>query len=71
VHHGTGVGHARGRPFLEPDPHDTDQMVAQVDRAMLELGRAEPDDFVVIMSGPPPVTDGSTNMLRVHRLGAE
>jgi pyruvate kinase len=57
--------------FLEPDPGDTDQMVAQVDRAMLELDRAEPDDFVVIVSGPPPVADGSTNMLRVHRLGAD
>ena len=57
--------------FLEPDPHDTDQMIAQVDRAMLELGRAEVGDFVVIVSGPPPVADGSTNMLRVHRLGAE
>jgi pyruvate kinase len=57
--------------FLEPGPGDTDQMIAQVDRAMLELGRAAPGDFVVVVSGPPPAADGSTNMLRVHRLGAE
>jgi pyruvate kinase len=57
--------------FLEPGPRDTDQMIAQVDRAMLELGRAKPGDFVVVVSGPPPAADGSTNMLRVHRLGAE
>ena len=57
--------------FLEPPPGDTDQMIAQVDRAMLELGRAAPGDIVVVVSGPPPAADGSTNMLRVHRLGAE
>ncbi len=57
--------------FLEPGPRDTDQMIAQVDRAMLELDRANPGDFVVVVSGPPPAADGSTNMLRVHRLGAE
>jgi pyruvate kinase len=57
--------------FLEPGPRDTDQMIAQVDRAMLELGRAEPGDFVVVVSGSPPSADPTTNMLRVHRLGTE
>ncbi|HKY74507.1 MAG TPA: pyruvate kinase alpha/beta domain-containing protein, partial [Acidimicrobiia bacterium] len=40
-----------------------------VDRAMLELGRAEPGDAVVVVAGTPPGTEASTNTLRVHRLG--
>lgn len=57
--------------FLEPAPAETDQMVAQVDRAMLELGRAVPGDLVVVVAGTPPGVEGTTNMLRVHRLGVE
>jgi pyruvate kinase len=55
--------------FLEPAPSDTDEMTAHVDRAMLELGRAEPGDAVVVVAGTPPGTEASTNTLRVHRLG--
>jgi pyruvate kinase len=54
--------------FLEPAPADTDEMTAHVDRAMLELGRAEPGDAVVVVAGTPPGTEASTNTLRVHRL---
>lgn len=55
--------------FLEPAPADTDDMIAHVDRAMLELARAEPGDAVVVVAGTPPGTEASTNTLRVHRLG--
>jgi pyruvate kinase len=55
--------------FLEPAPADTDEMTAHVDRAMLDLGRAEPGDAVVVVAGTPPGTEASTNTLRVHRLG--
>jgi pyruvate kinase len=55
--------------FLEPAPADTDEMTAHVDRAMLELGRAEAGDAVVVVAGTPPGTEASTNTLRVHRLG--
>jgi pyruvate kinase len=54
--------------FLEPAPVDTDEMTARVDRAMLDLGRAEPGDAVVVVAGTPPGTEASTNTLRVHRL---
>jgi pyruvate kinase len=57
--------------FLEPAPADTDEMTAHVDRAMLELGRAEPGDAVVVVAGTPPGTEASTNTLRVHRLGQQ
>jgi pyruvate kinase len=55
--------------FLEPAPTDTDQMTVRVDRAMLDLGRAEDGDAVIVVAGTPPGTDASTNTLRVHRLG--
>jgi pyruvate kinase len=41
----------------------------QVERAMLELGRGAPGDPVVIVAGTPIGAVGSTNTVRVHRLG--
>lgn len=55
--------------FLAPTVAHTDDMVAQVDVAMLELGRGVEGDEVVIVAGSPPSTTGSTNAMRVHRLG--
>ncbi len=57
--------------FVVPRVEHTDDMVAQVDRALLDLGRGQPGDFVVVVAGTPPGTSGSTNTLRVHRLGGE
>jgi pyruvate kinase len=56
--------------FVVPRAADTDTMVSQVDRAMLELGRGRPGELVVIVAGTPPGTAGATNTIRVHRLGA-
>jgi len=55
--------------FLVPYVEHTDDMVRQVERAMLELGRCIPGDRVVIVAGSPPGAPGSTNALRVHRIG--
>lgn len=55
--------------FLVPVVKHTDEMVRQVDAAMLEQGRGRKGDLVVIVAGSPPGTPGSTNLLRVHRLG--
>ncbi|MPY99336.1 MAG: pyruvate kinase [Actinophytocola sp.] len=49
----------------------TDAMVRQVDHAMLSMGRYQPGDLVVVVAGSPPGTVGSTNLIRVHRLGEE
>jgi len=57
--------------FVVPRVEHTDDMVAQVDKALLDLGRGKPGDFVVIVAGTPPGTSGSTNTLRVHKLGGE
>jgi pyruvate kinase len=57
--------------FLVPRVETTDAMVRQVDHAMLSIGRYQPGDLVVIVAGSPPSTEGSTNLVRVHRLGED
>ena len=47
----------------------TDEMVRQVDEQLLAVGRVEEGDLVVIIAGSPPGIPGSTNALRVHRMG--
>jgi pyruvate kinase len=56
--------------FLVPAVEHTDDMVRQVDSAMLELGRMERGELVTIVAGSPPSTAGSTNAMRVHKLGS-
>jgi pyruvate kinase len=55
--------------FLTQDVEHTDEMVRQVDEALLEIGRVEQGDLVVIVAGSPPGIAGSTNALRIHRMG--
>ncbi|WP_285664479.1 pyruvate kinase [Actinorhabdospora filicis] len=56
--------------FLVPFVHHTDEMFEQVDHALISVGRAQPGDLVVIVAGSPPGTPGSTNTIRVHRIGS-
>ncbi len=46
----------------------TDDMVAQVDRILIESNRAVKGDNVIIVAGSPPGIPGSTNAMRVHRV---
>ncbi|GMA85056.1 hypothetical protein GCM10025868_03060 [Angustibacter aerolatus] len=55
--------------FLTPTVKHTDEMVRQVDQAMLADHRLERGDVAVVVAGSPPGIPGSTNALRVHRLG--
>jgi pyruvate kinase len=56
-------------PFLVPHVSHTDEMVLQVDRMLVEMSRCHPGDLVVIVAGSPPGTPGSTNTVRIHRIG--
>ena len=56
--------------FLVPPVMHTDDMVFQVDRTLLELDRFSPNDELVFIAGVPPGVPGTTNGMRVHRLGA-
>src|SRR3954467_10465921 len=57
--------------FLVDYVESTDAMVRQVDHAMLSIERFNRGDLVVIVAGSPPGTAGSTNLIRVHRLGED
>ena len=59
-----------GTTTFEVDSVDsTDAMVELVDKEMLKLPDFTEGDTVVIVAGSPPNTSGSTNLIRVHRLG--
>lgn len=55
--------------FLVPPVKHTDEMAMQVDDILLGLGRVQEGDNVVIVAGSPPGLPGSTNALRVHKVG--
>ncbi|ATW47990.1 pyruvate kinase [Streptomyces xantholiticus] len=55
--------------FLGPHVESTDAMVAQVDEELLRIGRCQKGDIVIITAGSPPGVPGSTNLVRVHRIG--
>jgi pyruvate kinase len=55
--------------YLVPMARHTDQMALQVDRSLLSSGRAQEGDLVVLVAGSPPGIPGSTNALRVHKMG--
>lgn len=56
--------------FLVPSVTHTDDMVVQVDRALLDIGRVTYGDRVVIVAGVPPGIPGTTNGMRVHLIGS-
>jgi pyruvate kinase len=55
--------------FLGPTVEHTDEMVMQVDRGLLDIDRCAQGELVVIVAGSPPGIPGSTNALRIHRMG--
>jgi pyruvate kinase len=55
--------------FCVPQVAHTDDMVRQVEAALLAIGRCEKGDLVVIVAGSPPGRPGRTNALRVHKIG--
>jgi pyruvate kinase len=55
--------------FLVTPVEHTDDMVRLVDAALIDIDRLHAGDRVVIVAGSPPGIPGSTNALRVHRIG--
>ncbi|GAA3822372.1 pyruvate kinase [Nocardioides panacisoli] len=55
--------------FQTQSVEHTDEMVRQVDEELLRIGRVKEGELVVIVAGSPPGIPGSTNALRVHRMG--
>ena len=56
-------------PMITPVVSHTEEMVKQVDGLLLESKRTTIGDNVIIVAGSPPGIPGSTNAMRVHRMG--
>jgi len=56
-------------PILTPLVTTTDEMVKQVDAILLESKRVSRGEEILIVAGSPPGIPGSTNAMRVHRIG--
>jgi pyruvate kinase len=57
------------QPLLVESVGHTDEMTAMVDRVLFERSLVNIDDLVVIAAGSPPGKVGSTNSVKVHRVG--
>jgi pyruvate kinase len=55
--------------FLVPKASSTDEMVRLVDASLQEIGRVTIGQLIVIIAGVPPGVPGTTNGMRVHRIG--
>jgi pyruvate kinase len=56
-------------PILLKSKRTTDDMIASVERAMLYIKLARRHDLIVITAGVPIGVAGSTNMMKIHRIG--
>jgi pyruvate kinase len=56
-------------PMVTPMVKHTDEMVLQADRMLLDGKRAAEGELVMIVAGSPPGIPGSTNAMRVHKVG--
>ena len=57
------------KTFIVPKVTHTDAMFEQVDISVLEQGMCKVGDEVVVVAGTPPGVPGSTNTLRIHKVG--
>lgn len=57
------------QPFEVPAASSTDEMVKHLDHMLLETKRAIEGELVVVVAGVPPGISGTTNGVRVHKLG--
>jgi pyruvate kinase len=56
-------------PILAPDVKSTDQMLLQMEHILVNSGRLKPNDNVVFVAGQPIGRTGSTNLIKLHRIG--
>ncbi len=56
-------------PVILRPKKTTDDMITSVERIMLNQKLAKPHDLIVITAGVPIGVAGSTNMMKIHRVG--
>jgi pyruvate kinase len=52
-----------------PNPENTDEMVKVIDHTLLGQELVKPHDNVVFIAGQPIGHPGSTNFVKLHRMG--
>ena len=57
-------------PMLAPDVSSTDEMLAQMERVLVEGGHLSKGELVVFLAGQPVGRPGTTNLMKLHRIGA-
>ncbi len=56
-------------PVLAPEVGSTDEMMAQMDRVLIERGYLHVGDAVVFVAGQPIGRPGTTNLMKLHHIG--
>ncbi len=56
-------------PILAPEVSNTDEMLGQMDRVMVEGGYLREGQLVVFLAGQPVGRPGTTNLMKLHRVG--
>jgi len=56
-------------PILAPDPASTDEMLKLSDALLVERRSLKPGDSVVFVAGQPIGRTGTTNLMKLHRIG--
>ncbi len=56
-------------PVLAPDVSSTDEMLAQMERVLVEGDHIKKGQLVVFVAGQPVGRPGTTNLMKLHRIG--
>jgi pyruvate kinase len=56
-------------PLLAPDVASTDEMLGLMDRVLVEQGYLNKGELVVFVAGQPVGRPGTTNLMKLHRIG--
>jgi pyruvate kinase len=56
-------------PLLAPDVSSTDEMLTQMDKVLIEGGYLQKGQLVVFVAGQPVGRPGTTNLMKLHRVG--
>jgi pyruvate kinase len=57
-------------PVVAPELHTVDQMLAWMDRALVERGRAAPGQHILFVVGDQPQAPAATNTMKIHAVAA-
>jgi pyruvate kinase len=56
-------------PIISPAHHSTDHLLEEMEYALMNTGRVKSGDAIVFVAGQPVNQVGTTNMLKLHRIG--